>query len=172
MVASEPAEGTVETLYTAHHRWLFGWLRQKLGCDHQAADLAQDTFVRLMTSQCAAPSLREPRAYLTRIAHGLMVNHWRRLSLERAYLDSLARQPEPLTPSPEQRALVLETLCQLDAMLDNLGFKVREAFLLSQLDGLKYAEIAERLGVSDRTIKKYMSKAMLQCLLIAQKMAP
>lgn len=167
MVAYASADGTVQALYVAHHRWLFGWLRQKLGCDHQAADLAQDTFVRLMASQSAS-QLREPRAYLTRVAHGLVVNHWRRLSLERAYLDALAARPEPLAPSPEQRALILETLCQLDAMLDDLGLKVREAFLLSQLEGLKYSEIAERLGVSDRMIKKYMAKAMLRCLVIAE----
>ena len=36
----------VEVLYQDHHSWLTGWLRRKLGCPQNAADLAQDTFIR------------------------------------------------------------------------------------------------------------------------------
>lgn len=39
---------TVEGLYHAHHNWLTGWLRRRLGCPHSAADLAQDTYMRLL----------------------------------------------------------------------------------------------------------------------------
>ena len=53
-------------------------------------------------------------------------------------------------------------------MLDRLNPKARAAFLLSQLDGLTYAEIAAQLAVSERMVKKYMAQAMLQCLLLAQ----
>jgi RNA polymerase sigma-70 factor (ECF subfamily) len=74
--------------------------------------------------------------------------------------------PEPLAPSPEERLLALETLCRIDAMLDRLNPKARTAFLLSQLDGLGYAEIAAHLKVSQRMVKKYMAQAMLQCLLL------
>ncbi|HEY0294508.1 MAG TPA: sigma-70 family RNA polymerase sigma factor [Bordetella sp.] len=165
MAPNSSAGAVVHSLYAAHHSWLFGWLRHKLGCEQQAAELANDTFVRLLASR-QAEQLREPRAYLTRVAHGLVVNHWRRLTLERTYLDALAAQPEAVSPSPEQRMLALEALCRLDAMLDSLGAKVREAFLLSQLDGLTYAQIAERLQVSERMVKKYMTQAMLQCLLV------
>ena len=52
-------------------------------------------------------------------------------------------------------------------MLTGLGSKVREAFLLSQLQGLRYSEIAERLGVSVSMVKKYMAKATEHCLLYA-----
>jgi RNA polymerase sigma-70 factor (ECF subfamily) len=51
-------------------------------------------------------------------------------------------------------------------MLDGLGEKAREAFLLSQLEGLTYVEIAERLGVTDRTVKRYMAAAFEQCILL------
>ncbi|WP_033388268.1 sigma factor, partial [Pseudomonas psychrophila] len=42
---------TVEVLYLDHHSWLTGWLRSKLGCPQSAADLAQDTFMRLLISR-------------------------------------------------------------------------------------------------------------------------
>jgi RNA polymerase sigma-19 factor, ECF subfamily len=158
---------TVHTLYHDHHGWLSGWLRRKLGCNHQAADLAQDVFVRIMSSPMQQ-TIREPRAYLTRVAHGLVVNHWRRREIEQAYLDALMQLPESIVPSVEQRLLVLETLFEIERMLAGLPAKVSQAFLLSQMDGMKYADIAIELGVSERMIKKYMAQAMLACLTLSK----
>jgi len=160
---SEPA--SIDAIYREHHGWLLGWFRRRLGGASCAADLAHDTFVRLMTSR-DAQQLNEPRAFLRTLAHGVVVNHWRRQDIERAWLDALAVLPEPLAPSPEERFLAFETLCRIDAMLDRLNPKARTAFLLSQLDGLAYAEIAAQLKVSERMVKKYMAQAMLQCLLL------
>ena len=44
---------------------------------------------------------------------------------------------------------------------------VRQAFLMAQLEGLGYVEIAPRLGVSERTVKRYMAEAMAHCILLA-----
>lgn len=159
MSAMAPPQPVAE-LYREHHGWLHGWLRKRLGCTHQAADLAQDTFVKVLL----APSLddiREPRAWLTTVAHGIMVNHLRRKKLELAYLDAIASHPQPLAPSPEERAVIIEALCEIDALLDGLPAKVRQAFLLSQVEGLTYTEIAARLDVSLSMVKKYMLRATL-----------
>ncbi|MFT2520102.1 RNA polymerase sigma factor FecI, partial [Escherichia coli] len=77
----------------------------------------------------------------------------------------LALMPEGGAPSPEERESQLETLQLLDSMLDGLNGKTREAFLLSQLDGLTYSEIAHKLGVSISSVKKYVAKAVEHCLL-------
>ena len=53
------------------------------------------------------------RQFLTRIAHGLVVNLWRRRDLEHAYLQALAQRPEASVPSPERRALVLLSLIHI-----------------------------------------------------------
>ena len=153
----------VEVLYADDHGWLQGWLRRKLGNSFDAADLTHDTFLRLLGKR-EALGLREPRAYLRTIAHGLVVNHWRRQEIERAWLETLGTVSETQHPSPETRALLLEALCELDVLLDRLNPKARSAFLLAQLDGLTYGEIALRLRVSERMVKKYMAQAMLHCL--------
>lgn len=159
---------SLQRLYADHHGWLSGWLRKRLGCAENAADLAQDTFVRLLAKSHEVAAIREPRAYLSTIAHGLLVNFWRRQDIERAYLEALALQPEAVTPSPETRELILETLLAIDAMLQRLPGKVREAFLLAQLEGLTYAAIGKHLGVSERMVKKYMAQAMLHCLMLVE----
>ncbi|MGK9066451.1 sigma-70 family RNA polymerase sigma factor [Stutzerimonas chloritidismutans] len=153
-------------LYVDHQGWLNGWLRRQLGCSQRAADLAQDTFVRVLTKDGSLDAVREPRAYLHTIARGLLINHWRRRDIEQAYLDAMALQPEAVAPSAESQAQVIETLLRVDAMLQAMPPRVRQAFLLSQLYGLTYAAIAAELGVSDRMVKKYMAQAMLQCLLL------
>ena len=153
---------TVANLYRDHHGWLHNWLRRKLNCSHQAADIAQDAFVRLLAKP-ETVTLREPRAYLTTIAHGLVVNHWRRKALEQAYLEELASRPEIFAPSPEERALALEALEEIARLLDGLPPRVREIFLLSQLEGLPYAAIGARLDVSVNVVQKAMIRATAHC---------
>lgn len=157
----------VGELYQHHQGWLYAWFYKKLGCEHQAQDLSHDAFTKILKKQYL-PKLREPRAYLTTIAHGLIVNYWRRRDIEKAYLDALILEPEAESLSLEQRMLIIETLVKIDTVLKGLPRAVREAFLLSQLEGLTYKVIAKRLKVSERTIKKYMAQAMMHCLLAAE----
>jgi RNA polymerase sigma-70 factor (ECF subfamily) len=149
-------------LYLAHHSWVVGLLRRRLGNREQALDLAQDTFVRLLRSELPAP-LREPRAYLSTVASRLCLQYFRRQALERAYLDSLAALEPQHQPSEETRLLVLEALDAVGQVLDGLGSRVREVFLLSQLDGLTYAQIGERLGLTVNVVQKAMLKAYRHC---------
>ena len=156
------AASVVAELYHGHHHWLSGWLRRRLADVEQAADLAQDTFVRVLLSRDVG-AIQEPRAFLTTVARRVLANHYRRAEIERAWLETLASLPEPVAPSPETRLMVLETLCELDRLLDGLPAVVRRTFLLSQLDGLGYAEIGTRLGISVSTVKRHMSRAAMQC---------
>ncbi|MCY1275156.1 putative RNA polymerase sigma factor FecI [compost metagenome] len=153
---------SVQALYREHHGWLHGWLRSKLGNAADAADLAQDTFLRLLLRSDLL-ELRTPRAFLRTVARGLVIDHWRREELERAYLESIAHLPEAETPSVETRELVLELLESIARMLDGLKPKVRTAFLLAQCEGLPHAQIAEHLGVSIRSVERYVADALYHC---------
>ncbi|WP_050990431.1 sigma-70 family RNA polymerase sigma factor [Pseudomonas sp.] len=152
----------IEGLYLDHQGWLTHWLRRRLGCPDSAADLAQDTFVRLLAAR-EAPSIKEPRAFLTTVAKRVLFNHYRRQDVERAYLQALAQLPDALAPSEEYRAIILETLVELDRLLDGLAAPVRRAFVLAQVDGLSQAEIAEQLDISVATVKRHLHKAALRC---------
>ncbi|THU05090.1 sigma-70 family RNA polymerase sigma factor [Lampropedia puyangensis] len=163
-----PSFTHITGLYQAHHGWLQGWLRKRLGNAHEAADLAQDTFVRLMTSTASpVESVREARPYLATVAKRLMLDHLRRQSLEQAYLQALTLQPEPLAPSAEQQVAILQALQEVDAMLHALPDKVRAVFILSQVEGLSYTAIACELGLSLRTVKRHMARAMAECIVLA-----
>lgn len=124
----------VQGLYQDHHGWLQGWLRRRLGDHERAADLAQDTFLRLLVTR-RLPELGEGRRYLAQIARNLIIDQWRRQRIEQAYLDSIAALPVPETPTLETRAMIVETLMQIDVMLASMPRKVREAFFALAIRG-------------------------------------
>jgi len=156
----------VQTLYVSHHRWLQQLLQRRLSNAFDAADLAHDTFMRVLKRPQAFDGEVGERSYLATIARGLCIDHWRRRQLEQAWLETLAARPQALQPSPEQRAIIVETLHEVDAMLQRLPQKVRDAFLLAQLHGMPYKAIAEQIGVSERMIKKYLAQALMHCALL------
>ena len=152
----------VESLYLAHHGWLQGWLRKKVGNAFDAADLAQSTFLKVLGAK-GLDQLQEPRAYLTTIARNLLINQVRRRAIEQAYLDALAAMPEPVAPPPEVRLMVLETLVEIDRRLGRLPALAKQAFLLAQLEGFGHGEIAAELGISISTVKRHLAKAAMRC---------
>ncbi|MNE80004.1 putative RNA polymerase sigma factor FecI [compost metagenome] len=95
-----------------------------------------------------------------------MIDQFRRRLLEQAYLESLAALPEPVEISPQERNVILETLLQIDQMLDGLGPRTREIFLLAQLDGLSHVAIGRQLNLSANTVSKHFVRAMAHCLLL------
>ena len=161
-----PAQA-IETLYGDHHGWLRGWLRHRLSNSADAADLAQDTFVRVLLARSSG-TLQEPRRYLATIARGLVIDLYRRRSLEQAYLDALMARPELHAPSAETRALILDSLLAIDRMLDGLGARTRQIFLAVQLDGLSYEKAADRCGVSVSTVRKHLARGLMHCLLLEE----
>ena len=166
-MSSQPAADPVHTLYVDHHAWLQSWLLRRLGSTHQAADLTQDTFVRVIAGQ-QVHAIREPKAYLTTLAQRVLYHFWRRRELEQAWLDALATLPEEVAPSPEDYALVREAIEAVDQWMEGLPPKVRQVFLLRRLEDLKHTEIAEVMCLSVATVERYMKQALMQLMQLPQ----
>lgn len=173
MPAAEIAPAAdVAALYTDHHHWLRDWLRRRLGCGQHAADLTQDTFVRVLALRDRLPALQEPRAYLLTTARHLLVDHARRAALERVWHEEHQARAElgGHYPAPEMAVAALRTLDQLSRALDGVAPKARDAFVLHYLEGETHAHIAAQLGVSDRMVRKYLTQVLLQCAQAAPTM--
>lgn len=158
----------VQHIYEQHHSWLHGWLKGKLHNACDAADVAHDTFVRILGGRHAA-QIVEPRDYLATIARGLVIDRYRRHAIEQAYRQTLAERAERAETtaiSEEDKAIIIETLVAVDKALSSLGGRARQIFMLSQIEGLTYQQIADRLQVSLTTVKKHMIRALTECSLI------
>ncbi|WP_152898172.1 sigma-70 family RNA polymerase sigma factor [Pseudomonas piscis] len=151
--------------FSDHHRWLLQHIQKRLGNRADAEDTAADTFCQLLSAQVDPDSIEQPRAYLSTIARRLVFDRHRRRQLEQAYLQRLSALPELLAPSPEEQLLLIEALVAIDRALDGLPMVVKTAFLYSQLDGLSYVAIADKLQLSERTVSRYMKQALRQCYL-------
>ena len=130
-----------------------------------AADVAHDTFVRILGGRHAA-QIVEPRDYLATIARGLVIDRYRRHAIEQAYKQTLAERPEAIAISEEDKAIIIETLVAVDKSLSALGERARRIFMLSQIEGLTSQQIADQLQVSLTTVKKHMIRALTECALI------
>ena len=160
-----PSNDSVQTLYSDHHGWLHAWLRSKLGNAADAADLAHDTFVRLLQRR-EHLQLNTPRAFLRTVARGLVIDHWRREELHRAYLEALAHVPQAQCPSAETRVLLLKIREPTGPTLVPHTPLFRRAFLLAQCEGLKHQAIAEQMGISVRTVERYIADALFHCYVL------
>lgn len=156
---------SVETLYSHNHRWLFAILHRRLGNAADAADLAQDAFLRLLNKPKPFNNERGARAYLGSIARGMCIDLWRRREVEQAWLDTLAAQPDSVVPSSEQQAIVIQALTEVQALLQSLPDNVAAAFIKTMVYGMTGKEVAAELNVSERTIRSYLSHAMLECII-------
>ncbi|MFA5496379.1 MAG: sigma-70 family RNA polymerase sigma factor [Porticoccaceae bacterium] len=166
MSGGEPAlHDQVGSLYSDHHGWLLAWLRGKLGCGHNAADVAQDTFMRILSSRDALRDMRNPRAYLTTTARRLIIDRARREAIERTYLAELAILAEDADghASPEQLWQAIEALEEISRVLERVSRRARQAFLLHYLDGESQSEVAVKLGVTTRTVRNDLVQVLVSC---------
>jgi len=151
------------SLYREHHGWLVQMLRRRLaGNADNAADLAHDTFERVMRSESRA-AFAEPRGFLTTVAKRLLIDQSRRRAIEQAYLETLAARSEAFEPSPETHALVVEALDAVCRMMEQLPARVRRVFVLAQVEGLPYLDVARELGISVAAVQRDMIKAWEHC---------
>lgn len=154
----------IARIYADHHGWLWSWLRRKIGCPEDAADLSHDAFLRLLNGE-DPDRLREPRAYLLVVANRLLINRQRRRRVEQEALQQVAvlleRQEQR---GPAQNVVARDLLAQvLFLITEELPEKPRRAFLMARVDGLSYRVIAERLGVSESSVKQYLAKVLSHC---------
>ena len=133
---------------------LQSYLRVRLANEEDALDITQEACLRVLRVNPA--SVENPRAYLYRIAHNLVYQHyrnrWQRLTND-VETDALASTD----PSPEEIAATWIRKRQVETAMRELPMKCRMVLVLRWRDGLRVAEIAERMGLSRAMVKKYLA---------------
>lgn len=140
------------------------FLVRRLGCTHTAADLVQETYVRV----AQLPPTRQPdnpRAFLFRVAANLAIDHQRRARYQARHemRDEAARETPDDRPSAEAQVLSKEQVKRLHDAIAELPPKCRDVFILHKFHHLSYADVAVRLGITKSTVVKHMIKALDHC---------
>jgi RNA polymerase sigma factor (sigma-70 family) len=141
------------------------------GCTRdEAEDLIQDAFVRMQAFCEEGGEVREPEAFLVRTALRLRSNarvHQRRHPYETGVLDEL--ELIDTSPSPDEVFAADQCLERMRARLDSVSLRTREILFMHRLDGLSYAEIADRLKISISTVEKHIASGVA---FLMKEMAP
>ena len=124
----------------------------------EAEDTVQDTFVRVVERQHTLPAIRDLRVWLVRIAWNLALDRKRRVRPDQ--IDPLFEQSLASATVPADRALAdARRLTLLLEQLDRLSKLERQALLLSGVEELSTAEIAEILGKTESATRALLFRA-------------
>lgn len=156
------ADRLLADLYRSESPKLVRILSRQTSNTDDAHDLVQDAFVRLVRLGGRGPMLERPQAYLRRVADNLLKDRAKMAARRSVALHVVA--DEESLPGLDQHKLLesRDMLKRLEAAMMRLRPKTREIFVAHRVDGLTYAEIAERTGLSVKGVEKQMSKALVQ----------
>jgi RNA polymerase sigma factor (sigma-70 family) len=151
-----PAACETELLFEQCRESLVRYLRYHLDDRAEADDIAQESFVRYFQARCREEDIQQPRAWLFRVAHNLLIDQSRKKKAE--LLDQqgwMSLERRLISP-----ASGVETGVYVSQLpWANLTPAERETLQL-RTEGLKFREISEVLGLSISTVVSYVSRAI------------
>jgi len=162
---AEPAKAFVERLF-AHRGALQAFFYRRLRIKSDATDLVQEVYLRML--RVGDPdAIRNPEAYLFTVAGNLLRENAvaDRRQAQSVPVEEADITPPQLTELPrfEADADARTRVARLHVVLQELSPKCRAAVVLQYRHELSYADIAARLEISPRMVKKYLSQALNHC---------
>lgn len=150
--------------FIAQRKRLAHYLTGRTGCAATADDLLQEAWLKLNRSQ-AGESVGNPLAYLHRMAANLAIDNARadaRRLLDPMEIDMLLDIADE-APGVEQQTADLQALERLEEILKEMPARRRELFLAARVEGQPHKQLAERFGISVRTVELEVHRALDYC---------
>jgi RNA polymerase sigma-70 factor (ECF subfamily) len=150
----------LDELFRRHCQELLAFVARQ-GNVNSAEDITQESFLRLMQHPNLA-AIENHRAYLFKTAANLSKNAYDHEQVRLRYAPDESVDLEQVVcslPALELTVALQQRVERFLLILTQLPEVVQHAFILSKLDGLSYPELAEALGISNKTAQRYVFKA-------------
>lgn len=136
-----------------------------MGCSQNAADVTQDTFVRILSLRDNLCGIHNPRGFLATTARRLVIDRVRRDIIEQSYLAEMAALgwEETTQASPEQIWQAIQALDDICRVLEQVPERARKVFLLHYLEGMKQQTIADQFQITARTVRNDLALVLVSC---------
>ncbi|MGH7020436.1 MAG: RNA polymerase sigma factor, partial [Brevundimonas sp.] len=131
--------------------------------DELAANLVQDTFLKIEELSVSLETEAQARRYLFEVAKNLAVDRQRRETQGAEKRSESGALFEAYRFSIKDLSLANDQLRAVEAALSELPRHCREVLILSRVHGLTHSQIAAQLRVSKQLVEKYAVKAALHC---------
>lgn len=150
-------------LYRREAPRLRRYFHARVGRSDEVGDLVQEAFTRLAGRRLPGP-LKNPAAYLQRIARNLLVDRSRRHAAAPPFVDVGNDGLPEVAVAPDQGCDLEaeQMMTAYERAVEALPPRTREVFLLHRLGELSYQEIADRLAISPRTVEWHIAEALLR----------
>ena len=124
-----------------------------------AQELTQDTFLRLYEAMSKGQEIREPRAWVFRVAHNLGLTARARERFSQPLDESLGAALRDRAVPVERTLIERERLVRIQNAVAQLSPQQKQVLEL-RVDGLRYREIAETLGLGLSTVYEFLNRAV------------
>lgn len=150
------------TLFHKYRASLYRYLSGLVSSPEDAAELVQESYVRLLQHENVAQLEAVSRTYLFKIATNLARDHFRRCTTRRtgAHFDVDHVEIADERAGPEHDVVWEQTIDSIKQGIKELPPLTRRVFLLSRFRNKTYPQIAAMLGISTRTVERKMCEAM------------
>ena len=157
IVSREAAEQDVESLVREHSRLVFKVAYAAVRNRHDAEDIVQEVFLRVLRRKGRLSGIEDVRAWLARIAWNV-ANDRRRGGHETQDLDQVA-EPRSAAASPERQVERLEMAEVVARMIAALPRDLRDPLVLSTMEEMAGVEIATVLGIPEAAVRSRVFRA-------------
>jgi RNA polymerase sigma factor (sigma-70 family) len=161
LTGDEHAE-RISRLFSEHNEALIQFLATRLRSVQEAKEVAQEAYVRLLSLEDSG-AVSFLRAFLFKTAANLAVDRIRSRNRQRQALDAGLCDESRETPTPDREAASAQEMEIVRRLVGELPPKCRRAFLLHRVHGAEFSEIAKEMGLSERMVRHYVLRAVLNC---------
>ncbi|MBD0835440.1 RNA polymerase sigma factor [Aestuariibaculum suncheonense] len=119
-----------------------------------SSDIGQQTFITLWETKEKLDTSKSTKSYLFKIAYNKYIDHCRKTKKKETFIDELKNDSLQLITEDED--IIEKKLKKLRLLIDELPERCREILKLNKIEGLKYKEIAEHFGISQKTVESQM----------------
>lgn len=146
------------------HNSLIHFLQRKLPSPDDACDVAQEAYIRLMNYE-GSKDIVSPSSLLYRIAINVANDLGRAGKVRRVadHCDIDGLEFDSGVASPEREVYASQELELLCKAIEQLPPKCQRVFLLSRVQNMTYAQIAQHCGISVKMVEKHISRALAIC---------
>lgn len=148
------------SLYQRYAPELIDYASSRLESLDEARDVIQDLFVYLWEKRQELEIKQSVKGYLFLGLNRRILNHYRKNNYRVSYANQLKAMEEQYFFGPDSYVEAKEVQHMVTDTLETMPNKVREIYLLSREEHLSNLEIAERLNISEQTVKNQLSTAM------------
>jgi RNA polymerase sigma factor (sigma-70 family) len=163
---------TVASLFLEHNRVLVGFLFARLKNEQEAKEIAQEAYVKVLELERRPGATHFLRAYLFRVAEHLALDRLRQRRI-RSRLDQLDSLDDLFEAATAERVAIAEQeLALLNRAVLELPSKCRQAFRMHKLEDRPFSEVAQRMSLTERMVRKHVSRAVVYILLRREGNSP